>query len=169
MRGHHLTEEEFTELLVGEAGRRHADVREHLVECVACRTELEQVSAAMGSFETMSLQWAEREAPARVRVPRPWELLRIARPAWGLATASLVAAGIVFGMHQKQPKPMERAADSIYTETAIAQDDRLTQDNRLMQEIDREVEVQEDSPVPVAALGIDEGGRRAQAAHRVSN
>ncbi len=106
----HLSDEQFTELLMGGSPAR---VQAHLAECAECRAEAERVGDAIGDFSEQSRLWAERRAAARplraaAQTPRAraerepvlaWLVRRqiwLVRPqAWaGAALAIALAVGI---------------------------------------------------------------------------
>ena len=61
MNTEHLTDEQFTALLAGEPPDPPA--RLHLAACDPCQREIEAVLFATEGFNTLSMRWAEAEAP----------------------------------------------------------------------------------------------------------
>ncbi len=120
----HLSDEQFTELLMGGST---AQVQAHLAECAECRAEAERVGGAIGDFSEQSRLWAERRAATRA--PRTAEqtartergsvmawLVRpqswLARPqAWaGAALAIALAVGIGVTMERAHSRTAQSDA-----------------------------------------------------------
>ena len=170
-RGRHLTDEQFTELLLG-AGP--APVQAHLVECAACREEAERVSGAIGDFAQQTLLWAERRVEARpVRVVErqtafAWLLHPQIWVAGALATALAVGIGMTMRRDHTQPvhQTMVTAqADAVKTQTAKVQPvvakaqaeaktgpATLKADNALLTAIDGELRADESTPASLYGL-----------------
>src|SRR5260221_10419133 len=91
----HLTDEQFTDLLLG---MNPPSVREHLRSCGQCSQEAERVSGAISSFSTQSRLWAENRVALRtltVRQPqRTFTWLHLPH-AW---TAAAVVVGFAAGL-----------------------------------------------------------------------
>ena len=97
--GSHLTDAQFTDLLLGTIP--HA-VTAHLEACPQCAEEAHRVSGAIGSFAQQSQLWAERRAAARPMLqPACQPLLSwLDRPAaWSAAAATLVLAEVLRLLH----------------------------------------------------------------------
>ncbi len=63
----HLSEEQFSGLLLEQSNAQgdaqgDAATRAHLAACAECRVQLERVRESLASFNTMSLEWAERRS-----------------------------------------------------------------------------------------------------------
>jgi hypothetical protein len=164
----HLTDEQFTELLLGATS---PSISAHLKVCGQCSAEAERVSGAIGSFEEQSRLWAERETAARPRIQarRPafaWfrpSWLRPA-PAWAAAAATVA---LVFGLvfhgasgrsdRSSQPQPAIAAVTAQPSVTLAT----LQSDNALLAAIDGELRT-EDAP-SANAYGLDLGVRTVHA------
>ncbi len=128
----HLSDEQFTELLMGGST---AQVQAHLAECAECRAEAERVGGAIGDFSEQSRLWAERRAATRA--PRTAEqtartergsvmawLVRpqswLARPqAWaGAALAIALAVGIGVTMERAHSRTAQ--SDAAKTQAGVA-------------------------------------------------
>jgi hypothetical protein len=154
----HLTDEQFTELLLGGTSR---SVSEHLKVCSQCSEEAERVSVAIGSFEQQSRLWAERETAThtRIRARRSAYSWLGPAPAWAAAAAATV---IVFGLvfhstgrigHSAHPQPEISTAAS----QPAAGPSTLQSDNALLAAIEGELRV-EDAP-SANVYGLDLGVR----------
>jgi hypothetical protein len=122
----HLSDEQFTELLMGGSPAR---VQAHLQECAKCRAEAERVGGAIGDFSEQSRMWAERRAAERPlrtaeRAPRAAEresvLAWLVRPqAWaGAALAIALAVGI--GMTMEREHSRTAQADAAKAQAGVA-------------------------------------------------
>jgi hypothetical protein len=163
MTGHHLTDEEFTELLSGDCP---LDASRHLQACAQCQWEFKQVQASIKDFGACSFAWAEEHASAPI--PAPSALARVWQPrsTWS-AAAAVLAAAVLFGIHQEMSTraPVVLQADAVHP--AHSEQD-VSEDNRLMMAIDREIHWQEESPLAIDHMG---SGRRpvSEAAGRLAN
>ena len=141
----HLTDEQFTDLLSGD---RSPEASRHLEQCTICQDELGRVQAALGSFDSVSMEWAEMEVRKRIHTPsrlaRRWHAV----PVWTTATALLLGAAVLLGVHQQNPR---QAAHPEQPATAALS---LDEDNQLLLNIDSEVRTQHNSPVSISELGI---------------
>ena len=184
----HLTDEQFTNLLLGA---EPAGVQAHLMECAACREESERVSGAIGDFAEQSLLWAERRAatqPVRLAERQPasaWLLHPQAWVAGSLATA--LAVGIGMTMHRDHTQPVQQAvstaqADAAKTQAAAVQPvvakvqaevktgrTTLKADNALLSAIDGELRADESTPASLYGLETTSYGTRTKTAKRTSN
>ena len=97
--GSHLTDVQFTGLLLGEIPPA---VTAHLDACPLCAEEAQRVSSAIGSFEQQSRLWAERRAASRpMQTPErhpllAWLRLPATPAAW--STAAVLALGVAIGI-----------------------------------------------------------------------
>jgi len=93
--GSHLTDAQFTDLLLGEIP---SAVTAHLDACARCAEEAQRVSSAIGSFEQQSRLWAERRASTQpVQTPSRspllgWLHLPASSSAWSTAAVAVVLA-----------------------------------------------------------------------------
>jgi hypothetical protein len=186
--GRHLTDEQFTELLMGS---RPAWVQAHLMECATCREEAERVSGAIGDFAQQSLLWAERRAVARSvqvveRQPAyAWLLHPQAWVAGALATALAVGIGITLHREHMQPEQqavataqanatktqaaeVQPVAVKVQAETKITHS-TLKADNALLTAIDGELRADETTPASLYGLEATSYGTSTKSAKRTSN
>lgn len=129
----HLSDEQFTELLMGGSP---AQVQAHLQECAECRAEAEHVGRAIGDFSEQSRLWAERRAAARVlrtaeqtpRAERESVLAWLVRPqSWaGAALAIALAVGIGMTIEREHSRTAQQAATTAQTDAAKARAETTT-------------------------------------------
>lgn len=136
MAQHHLTDEEFTDLLAG--GMPNHRCTAHLASCEGCRRELEAVGVTLSDFSTGTTTWADQQAPRRVPVPSAWSLRREYLPSWwagagAVAAAALLAVGLGYTPSRSTVAP---AAQQLAMPPSSAE---LAADNRLMLSIDQEL------------------------------
>jgi predicted anti-sigma-YlaC factor YlaD len=184
----HLTDEQFTELLMGS---RPAWVQAHLVECSACREEAERVSGAIGDFAEQSLLWAEQRAvarPMRVAEREPAWAWLLRPQAWAVgAMAIALAVGIGMTMHRDHTQPVQQAtatapADATKTQVATVQPvaakvqaeakagrATLKADNALLTAIDGELRADESTPASLYGLEATSYKTGTKSVKRTSN
>lgn len=144
----HLTDEQFADLLVGEAP--DTATQAHLAACAHCRGEIEVVRSSIGDFNSFTISWAQRHAH-RVPVPSRLALHLGARPAWGLGLAGTVAAclltvALTRPFQHPEPAPAPQASVS------APSNEELAQDNRLLENINQELRYQVQPAVPASEL-----------------
>lgn len=150
MNTQHLNEEQFEELLAGNAADAAAEA--HLQECADCRNELASIGFAVGELRDLSMIWAEQRG-ARIRVPSPWLIGWHAIPRWSVAVAAVLLIGIGIGMHGHSLDESSTTAHvSRYQPAPPPSEDELAQDNQLLQSIDDELHPQIRPQVPVSEL-----------------
>jgi hypothetical protein len=146
MTGHHLTDEQFTELLSGDCPM---DATRHMMVCTQCQREFERVQASIEDFVTVSVEWAERRASTSIAAPSAF--VRGWQSASSLAAAAAVlAAAILFGVHREgmlTPDVLS-VANSQPAESAS----EVAEDNRLLMAIDKEIRWQTESPISIDDL-----------------
>jgi hypothetical protein len=184
----HLTDEQFTELLLGG---RSAWVQAHLQECAACREEAERVAGAIGDFSAQSQLWAERRAAVRAvrTAERESAFAWLVRPqAWaGAALTIALAAGIGMALHQEHTRTVQQAtatapaAVKAQAEAAKAQEaatqkaeamvspTTLKADNELLTAIDGEMRADESTPASLYGLDTDSSGAGTKSVKRIIN
>ena len=129
----HLSDEQFTELLMGGSP---AQVQAHLEECAECRAEAERVGGAIGDFSEQSRLWAERRAAARplltaAQTPRTAEresvlawLVRpqswLARPQSWAGSVLAIALAVGIGMTMEREHSRTTQADAAKTQAGVA-------------------------------------------------
>lgn len=184
----HLTDEQFTELLIGA---RVASVQAHLKVCAQCREEAERVSGAIGDFAEQSLLWAERrveERPAREMERKPtWAWLLHPQVWVAGAMATALAVGIGMTLHRDHTQPAQQAAataqsDAAKTQAANAQpivakvqaeakvgSATLKADNALLTAIDGELRADETTPASLYGLEATSYTTGTKSVKRTSN
>ena len=144
----HLGDEQFAELLTGDTADAAAQL--HLAACAPCRQELAAVRFATGSFNELSMAWAQAEAPKRIHTPSRVSLFLGGRPMWGLGFATaVVAAAVSFGGSSPLLHGRWLQAHVAVANTANAE---LAQDNQLMESIDQELRYTARPVIPVSEL-----------------
>jgi hypothetical protein len=129
--GTHLTDEQFTGLLLGTIS---PFVSAHLDACPQCAEEAQRVSGAIGSFEQQSRLWAERrvtvsqpELVSTLVSRRPAVVAWYHRPsAWSAVAATLVLAAFIgVTAHVERPneslQPVQLADQQAASQTAANQ------------------------------------------------
>jgi hypothetical protein len=184
----HLTDEQFTNLLLGA---EPAGVQAHLKACAQCREEAERVSGAIGDFAEQSLLWAEQRVARPVRVAeRGPALAWLLRPqAWVAgAMATALAIGIGMTLHRDHARPVQQAMVTTQSEPTkvpaetkepagavkVQSEAKLTrfslkEDNALLSAIDGELRADESTPASLYGLGVSSYGSSMKAVKRTSN
>ncbi|MGP8260103.1 MAG: hypothetical protein ACLQM6_09160 [Acidobacteriaceae bacterium] len=187
----HLTDEQFTDLLMGSGP---ASVQAHLKACAQCREEAERVSGAIGDFAEQSRLWAERRAAAGPmrEVEREPALAWLLRPqAWVAgAMAIALAVGVGTTLHRNHARPVQQAIATaqgnatntqaqaetkVQAETTKVQAEvkvtraSLKADNALLTAIDGELRAEETTPASLYGLEASSYGVSTKAAKRTSN
>jgi hypothetical protein len=172
----HLSDEQFTELLLGAASPA---IAAHLKVCAHCSEEADRVSAAIGSFERESRLWAEREAASHPRLAPPKRAFAGLRhfPNWAVAAvavALVVAVGFGSGLLRRPAKVLvEVATIQPATTTPVtrptASPSTLEADNALLAAIDGELHGDDALNSSVYGLSLSERPSRGKPARRVSN
>jgi hypothetical protein len=165
----HLTDEQFTELLMGT---RPAWVQAHLKEYAECCEEAERVSGAIGDFAQQSRLWAERRAAAwPMQAPDrqptfPW----LHRPqAWTAAALAIaLVAGIGISLRKEHARPVQPAVAKAQPAATVSPA-TLKADNELLSAIDGELRADESTPASLYGLDTDSSGGRTKSAKRASN
>ena len=156
----HLTEEQFTEALAGDCD---FDISRHLQTCPQCQWEIERVQAAISDFTAAGLEWAEQQAPASIPVCSRFVPHWQAVSSW--TAAALVAAAVLFGVHQERPSQMAAANAIPAVERSESAAD-VADDNRLLAAIDTEIRWQAQSPVSIERSDKES---RSQSPHKLAN
>jgi hypothetical protein len=171
MQSTHLTDEQFTDLLLGTSP---SSVRAHLKACPQCAEEAARVSGAIGSFAEQTRLWAERHAASHpVLVPQRQPVFEwLHRPsAWtAAALAFALAAGIGVSVRNQHTRPIQQQA-VVAKPAAVPQVSPATiqADNELLSAIDGELRA--DESTSASAYGLDTNSRstRTRASKRVSD
>jgi hypothetical protein len=164
----HLTDEQFTDLLLGATP---APVQDHLKACSQCAQEAERVSGAIGSFEQQSRLWAERRVsghPILVSDRRPAFASFTLPQAWTAAAALMIALTAAVGLSHRtgQPQPVQQVA-SVQTAPEVSPA-TLKADNELLSAIDGELRADESTPAAVYGLTASTHAR-TPAPKRIAN
>jgi hypothetical protein len=163
----HLTDEQFTDLLLGTSP---SAVQAHLKACSACAEEAERVSGAIGSFEQHSRIWAERRAamPPIMAPVRPPVFEWLHRPqAWtaaALAIALAVGVGVSARNHHVPVAPAQVATAQPAPAVSPA---TLKADNELLSAIDGELRADESTPASAYGLSTAAHESRNRPAKRM--
>ena len=142
----HLTDEQFTELLRGDAP---ASTAEHVKGCGQCSQEAERVAGAIGSFAQQSRLWAERRAAARPmqaygrQQTSSWQRVAQGAVAW-VAAAVVLAAGVGLVRKTGQPVAVREPVAALHAAPAVSPA-TLKADNQLLSAIDGELS-EDDAP-----------------------
>lgn len=169
-RDKHLTDDQFTDLLLGTIPPA---VQAHLGACPQCSLEAERVSGAIGSFAQQSRLWAERRAAARPLQTRDWNpaFPWLHRPqAWtvaGLAVA--LALGIGISLRPDHVRPVQQRAAARVEPTAALSPTTLKADNALLTAIDGELRADESTSDGMYGLSTTSRGVRNRSPKRIAN
>lgn len=164
----HLTDEQFTDLLLGAAP---AEVQAHLGQCSQCAEEANRVCGAIASFQQQSRVWAERRSAASAiltaerRAAFSWFHLP---QAWATAAVMFaLAAGVGLAVREHHPpQHPDIAAVSPPAQTTAAS---LKADNALLAAIDGELRADESTPASVYSLTRARRGDPARSAKRMES
>jgi anti-sigma factor RsiW len=144
MTGQHLTNQQFTDLLIGDCS---LEVRRHVDACPQCQEEFKRVQSAIDGFGAAGLEWAEQRAPMAISASSQLFLQCRSLGTW--AAAALLAAAVLFEVHQgwivATPSGNNVATQAVESTSEVADD------NRLMMAIDQEIRWQAESPLSMAA------------------
>ena len=176
----HLTDEQFTDLLLGTIP---ASVTAHLQACPVCADEAQRVSGAIGSFLQQSRLWAERRVAADraartmpahqpvlswFGIPATWSVA-----AAVLAIATLVGVGIETGIAHKgqqiaRQQQVARVQPASVRPAATPKAD-LNADNNLLAAIDEELSAQSAPQAGLYGLKVGAHVPRSRSMKRMSN
>jgi anti-sigma factor RsiW len=143
MTGQHLSNQEFSDLLIGDCS---LEVRRHVDACPQCEEEFKRVQSAIDDFGAVGLEWAEQRAPLSISPSS--QLLFQCRSLGTWAAAALLAAAVLFEVHQGWIVPTP-ATNNVATQAVESSTD-VADDNRLMMAIDHEIRWQAESPLSIA-------------------
>jgi len=169
--GLHLTDDQFTELLLGAIPPQ---VAAHLKQCAHCAEEAERVSAAIGSFEHESRIWAERRAASLPMPPARQPMLTWlpARAGWASATAAVALVLGVGALHFRGAvgvRPGVTPAIATAQPAAEVSPATLQADNALLAAIDGELRESDALPSSAYGLKLDSNAGRVKPGKRMSN
>ncbi len=178
----HLTEDQIDDALMGDLA---VEAKAHLQGCAACAERLAAAEMPLASFKAVSTAWSERRsATLPAVVPQRAGLGARGRLAgWSVALSAALAVAIavpvmlheghdaaVEGKHESsqvaQAVPTEAAgqpavavASSTNTkaENVRVADEQISQDNAMLQDVNRELNASTQSP---AALGLLQAGEQ---------
>ena len=156
MTGHHVTDEEFAALLVGDYAGEASD---HLRGCLRCRQELRRVQASLEDFSSLGLEWAEERAASSISTPsallRDWQTAS----AFTAVAATVLAVAALFGVRHH---PITIAPTPVAMAQAPDSDAQVADDNRLLMAIDGEIRWQAEAPISVEDLATPAGRARGR-------
>jgi anti-sigma factor RsiW len=151
----HLTEEEFADYLLGLSSDA---TRTHLLECGACREEMESFGASLASFNQSSLAWSREQAAAQQMHIEVQTGARRAKPQFGWQAGWAAAAALVFAvalLHghagHNTVASNQKAPVAAVAVTPVADSSEIAEDNQMMAAIDAEISRPEVSPVELFA------------------
>jgi hypothetical protein len=159
----HLSDEQFSELLYGDSP---LDASRHLLVCSQCQSEFKRVRSSLDDFASMGLAWAEKRASTSIPIPsllvRNWYSM-----STGAAAAVVLAAAIVFGVHQEKPVDTPQTSVAAEQQTDFASE--VAADDRLMIAIDKEIRWQTESAVSIEHLAAPARATHSHSSHRLTN
>jgi anti-sigma factor RsiW len=138
----HLKSEQFNDGLLGIAG---SETTAHLDACPQCRTEMEAMRQALGSFRAAAVSWSEGAAKQVALPNKPRAHPLWIRPLWVLAATAIIFAIIISfsGWRGHRNK----------TAAAVDAQAQISRDNQLLAHI--ESEVSEITPMPMQPLQVN--------------
>jgi hypothetical protein len=111
--------------------------------------------------------WAEEQEPASLTARSRWMLHR--KAVGSCAAAVVLAAAILFGLHQEETAPVVSVATSSEVERSESPVD-VAEDNRLLAAIDTEIRWQAQSPVSMETSGETSGRpSRSRSTRKLAN
>lgn len=170
----HLTDSEFTDLLLGSIS---PEVATHLESCALCADEARNVSGAILSFDRESRAWAERHAatlPALSAPARPgasWLGVPAVSWAWQAAVAlTLACAGVIgYQVQHRADQPVAVASVSSMPASPAVSPARIQADNDLLSAIDGELQAEAAPPASVYGLDVAVHPSQARRGKRITN
>ena len=147
--GTHLTDEQFSALLLGEDV--DAQAKAHMAHCTRCLQEAETFKRSVDLFGTASLAWTKTKQPRQSLLPvfRYRQRRAIYVPlVFTLAAMLLVLVGIPVGHHDRVQQPGPRLAQVLPQDSAA----EIAEDNHLLQSVDLVLSSSEGSPLPESHL-----------------
>jgi hypothetical protein len=173
----HLTDSEFTDLLLGSIP---PSVTAHLESCAECAQEARSVSGAILNFERQSRAWAEHRAAGQTALVTPgrhgshW--LGLGLPGTGLAwqaaaALTLICAGIGIGnqIQHRSETAASVATVSSHSVTAQVSATTLKADNELLSAIAGELQAEVTPPPSVYGLDVSGGPSQSHRVKRVTD
>lgn len=170
---HHLTDEQFTDLLLGTVP---AQVKSHLDTCSECSAEAQRVSMALGSFEQETRIWAECRTAGAPTISRAFETdsSGFHLPMAWAAAAVAVAVAITVGIAQYDQRPevsshaqaASAATDSQIPDVSAA---TLKADNDLLAAIDGKLRAEDTPPTRLYGLKVEQRVGMDKPASKVSD
>ncbi|MGO4212743.1 hypothetical protein AB4Y89_07980 [Terriglobus sp. 2YAB30_2] len=132
----HLTDEQFTDLLLGlDDGTAAA----HLNSCEHCRQEMTRVEETMGMLREASMDWS-RQRVAEMPTPQPGFFERLGlsfRPAAGMAMAAVLAIAVAVPFLIRDNDAPQQA--SVQHKSPVPTAEQIAADNELMSAINQEI------------------------------
>jgi hypothetical protein len=153
----HLSESQINDHLIGDLAPAAAS---HLASCELCDSRVAQAKAPLAGFDSVTLAWSERRS-ATLPMQRfaSLELSLYQRLAWGASMAAALTVGIAIPVANNQARQeADAAVYEIATAavlTAPASQAQISNDNRMLQAIDNELNASADTP---QTLGLEPVG-----------
>ncbi len=147
----HLTEDQLDDALIGDLATQPAA---HLAACEDCQMRLAEAGAPMAAFSAVSLAWSERRS-ATLPTPVPSRTSAwLPRAIWAATATAVLAVGISvpsirhelgFG-NAEAPQQTMIASTGPVDNPVAARDEQIANDNRMLENIDRELGASAPSP-----------------------
>jgi anti-sigma factor RsiW len=164
----HLTDEQFTEVLLGGES---AFVHEHLANCEQCAANAARITTSIDDFKQQSRLWAERRAATHTALPSPRQRQHLwaGRPlAWTAATlAILFAGGTGIRIHMDRTSAASSGSAQAQASPPVSQT-TLKADNDLLSAIDGELRVDDSASVSSYSLTANAQTSRKKTRRSVS-
>jgi len=152
----HLTNEQFTELLIGGAPGPECgpECELHLAQCELCRNELTKFSESVALFTHTSLAWSDAQPgrSLRTRAARRTSRLLYAPMGWALAAALLVLIAVppAWKYEHRSVGDHASAAGRVPALESAQQDSaaQIAQDNQLLESVNVALNTNDASPLP---------------------
>ena len=164
----HLTDDQFTDCAIGL--KPGITASRHLAHCELCRGELAAFGLSVDNFNRATESWSAAQpalslpaASGKLRatwVPRPL----FATASWALAACVLFGAAILTTIHRHNGSLSPAVAAELQQDSPA----QIEQDNKLLMAIEREIRVDDRSPVQEYGIRTA-ASRRAKARGELTN
>jgi predicted anti-sigma-YlaC factor YlaD len=146
----HLSNEELTNRLLDVPSMT---VEAHLLDCEACRAELNQLRASVGAFRAAARSWGENAAVVGRSVttiaPRRQ---RVWAAEWVVAAAFLLVLVVLPILYMQDGGTRTQVGSTIAPASAEVSQAQIKQDNELLSAVDNEIA--EGIPTPMQPLRV---------------
>ena len=119
-----------------------------LQSCSRCRAEFETLTESFSAVNCLSLLWAEQEASRRVPVPLPAIEKWRARSLWAIPATVAVIWAVILTVNQAQ-----HYSETPQVDSAVSSSYTVADDNQLMADINREINIEIVPQVPISSCG----------------